>query len=164
MEYQKIVIGIAGFIFIITMMIFWIFSNEQSKYYPPAMSNCPTGWKVDMSGNCIIPTDGTNLGNLNGKGRRIFRNSDGTITYDTSKGGTLINDKNGFPILAYTGFGSNTKFPNFPAGYNIKTPDKNIVDFTAEGWSKYGSVLCANHEWAIKNNIHWEGVSNYNQC
>ena len=164
MEYQKIVIGIAVFIFVITMIIFWYFSNEQSKYYPPVMSNCPTGWKVNMSGNCIIPTDETNLGNLIGKGKRIFRNSDGTISYDSTKGGTLINDEKGFPILAYTGFGSNTKFPNFPAGYDINTPDKNIVDFTDENWAKYGSVLCANHKWAVTNNIHWEGVSNYNHC
>lgn len=171
-DYYKLVIGVAVIIFLITIIFFWYFSNVKSQEFPPVMSNCPMNWSVNPDGTCNIPIDGVNLGNLNGKGRPIYKTvkSDSSnnekIYYSTypTKGGILLTDLYGNRILAYTGPGSSSKFPNFPGGYDINYPEKNIVDFTTSDWSKYGSTLCANHEWAVKNNINWEGVSNYNHC
>ena len=166
MDYYKIVIGIATFIFIFTMIFFWYFSNVEIKVFPPTMSNCPTGWKVNTDGTCNIPTDGTNMGNLYGKGMPIYKNvsKDGTVIYtkNSTNGGIKLTDVNGNLILAYTG--KSSKFPNFPGGYDVTHPEHNVVDFNREDWAKTESVLCANHKWAVMNNIHWEGVSNYNHC
>jgi hypothetical protein len=171
-DFYKLVIGVAFLVFFLTMTLFWFFSKKKSDEFPPTMSNCPTGWSVNTDGTCNIPTNGTNLGNLAGKGVPIYKlvsedqDNNQTITYSTDprKGGNILTDVYGNKIVAYTGPGSNTIFPNFPGGYDITHPEKNIVDFTANNWSKYESVLCANYKWAIKNNIHWEGVTNYNHC
>jgi hypothetical protein len=168
MEYYKIVIGIAFIIFFITIILFWYLNYMPSKEYPPIMANCPNGWTVNLDGTCNIPTDGTNMGNLYDKGNLVYKNisKNGNISYslDSNGGGVLFKDKNGNPIFGYTGPGSNTRFPDFPAGYDINHPEKNIVNFTSEDWSAYGSTLCENRKWAIKNNIQWEGVTNYNHC
>jgi hypothetical protein len=160
-EYRKIVVGIAVFIFILTMIVFWFLSPVKSKIFPPVISDCPTGWPLTQDGSCNIPTDGMNIGNLKGKGVPIYKkiNSDGTVTYSTDKnnGGVIFTDQYGKPVLAYTE-------KEFPAGYDVNNPQYNVVNFTDIGWSSFGSTLCANREWAIQNNIVWEGVSNFNHC
>ena len=171
-DYHKIVIGVATIVFIITMGFFWVFSKKESTEFPPTMSNCPAGWLVNPDGTCNIPVDGTNLGNLLGKGRPIYKfisyddSNNEIMTYNTNpvKGGVILTDIYGNKVMAYTGPGSNTIFPDFPGGYDITHPEKSIVDFTASNWSKYESVLCSNYKWAVKNNINWEGVTNYNHC
>lgn len=164
-EYRKIVIGIAAFIFLLTMFVFWLLSPVASKVYPPVVSDCPTGWTLNKDGTCNIPTNGMNMGNLAKKGVTIYKkyNRDGTITYSTNSkdGGIVLKDVYGNRILAYTGGSPNS---DFPAGYDASNPQLNVVNFNDLGWSSYGSGLCANHQWAVKNNISWEGVSNFNQC
>lgn len=164
-EYKTIVVGIAIFIFILTMIIFWFLSPNPSKIYPPVISDCPTGWVLNQDGTCNIPTNGINMGNLEGKGIPIYKknNEDGTVTYSTNSkdGGIVLTDIYGNKILAYTGGSINS---HFPAGYDVKNPQLNTVNFNHLGWSTYGSSLCANFKWTTKNNIVWEGVSNYNHC
>jgi len=158
-SYQKIVIGIAGIIFFITMVIFWYLTPEMNKVYPPVMSNCPTGWSVNDDGTCNIPPKGgTNLGNLVGLPVHVVIR-DGTVVYTTNPkaGGIILKDRYGNEILGYSK-------KEIPAGYNVNTPQIPVVDFTTNDWGQYGSVLCANYDWAVKNNIEWEGITNYNQC
>jgi len=39
------------------------------------------------------------------------------------------------------------------------------IDFTNSGWASKGvSAICAQKNWAIQNNILWDGVTNYNNC
>jgi len=143
------------------MGIFWFFLPSLNTVFPPVMSNCPKGWSVNNDGTCNIPPQGSlNLGNLRGK--PIYSITSGGITTystDPNKGGTLQKDIYGKNILAYTK-------TDFPGGYDItnlgtKTP---VVDFTAPEWGETESVLCGNFQWATKNNIEWEGITNYNQC
>ena len=51
---------------------------------------------------------------------------------------------------------------------NQKPPySHNGISFSINNalWSSVGqSTICAQREWAIKNHIVWDGVSNYNQC
>ena len=170
-DYYKIVIIVAVSVFIFTMVFFWFFSNVGSDEFPPTMSNCPRSWTVNMDGTCNIPVDGTNMGNLYGKGRPVYKSvtrddsNNEIYTYSTNpKKGSLLKDMYGNIIMGYTGPGSNTKFPHFQGGYDITRPEKSVVDFTAKEWGSYGSTLCSNRTWAVKNNINWEGVSNYNHC
>jgi hypothetical protein len=40
-----------------------------------------------------------------------------------------------------------------------------IIDFGNNGWERNGkSKLCNQKDWANKNDIQWDGVSNYNGC
>jgi hypothetical protein len=166
MDYYNIVIITAVNVFICTMIIFWYYSNVKSDEFPPVMTNCPLNCIVNPVGTCTIPIVGVNIGNL--KGQTMYKKllADGTVTYTMypTYGSTKYTDNYGNPYLAYTGSTSGVKFPDFPAGYDANTPEKNIVDFRLDEWSENGNVLCANHDWAVKHNIYWEGVSNYNRC
>jgi hypothetical protein len=43
--------------------------------------------------------------------------------------------------------------------------NSSYISFTDSGWTKGGvSAICGQKLWAIKNNITWDGVSNYNKC
>ena len=157
--YQQIIISIACFIFFITMGIFWYFTPKQTTVYPPVMSNCPTGWTINENGTCNIPSQGMmNLGNLNGKS--IYKlTSGGVTTYSTdpTSGGMVLKDIYGRNILGYTK-------NDIPGGYDVSNIQTPVIDFTSQQWGQYGSVLCANYNWATKHNIEWEGITNYNQC
>lgn len=159
LSYQQIVIGIACFIFFITMCVFWYFTPKLTTVYPPVMSNCPTGWKLNPDGTCNIPPKGgMNLGNLNGK--PVYKLTSGGITTystDPNSGGILLKDIYGNTILGYTK-------KDIPGGYDTSKIQTPVIDFTSQEWGQYGSVLCANYNWATKHNIEWEGVTNYNQC
>jgi len=141
------------------MVIFWYITPGVNTVYPPVMSNCPVGWYVNQDGTCNIPPKGSkNLGNL--QGVPVYKIiSEGNIKYttDANSGGILLTDKNANTILAYTKL-------QIPAGYDIENIQNPVIDFTDNNWGQYGSVLCANYDWAMKNNIEWEGVTNYNQC
>jgi hypothetical protein len=159
LSYQQIVIIIAIFIFIITMIIFLVLIPGEPRIYPPVMSNCPKGWKVNSNGTCNIPPKGgLNLGNL--YGLPIYKslvNGNPKFSTDPKSGGTIHTDIYGNKILAYTS-------RDIPAGYDTLNPQLAVVDFESLNWSRYGSTLCANRNWAIKHNIEWEGVTNYNNC
>jgi len=159
LNYHQIVIGVAIFIFVLMMVIFWIITPSINTVYPPVMSNCPTGWSVNMNGTCNIPPEGgRNIGNLKGSPvYRIVRKGVVTYTTDATSGGMVLKDRYGNIILGYTK-------DDFPAGYDVSNIQIPVVDFTDNKWGQYGSVLCANYDWAMKKNIEWEGVTNYNQC
>jgi hypothetical protein len=160
LSYEQIVIIVAVFVFILTMLLFWFLTPTESKVYPPVMSNCPTGWSVNRTGTCNIPPEGgLNLGNLYGVPIYTVTDSNGkpTFTTDASSGGVILTDIYGNNILAYTA-------DDIPAGYDTTKPQLAVVNFESPKWSDYGSTLCANRDWAIKHNIEWEGVTNFNQC
>lgn len=159
LNYQEIVIWIAIIIFIITMGIFWFFLPNLNTVYPPVMSNCPKGWKVNDDGTCNIPPKGgMNLGNLNGKPIYVTTSGDKTnYSTETDTNSMVLKDMYGNMILGYNKL-------DFPGGYDISNIKNPIVDFTAAEWGDTGSVLCANFQWATKNNIEWDGITNYNQC
>lgn len=167
-NYYNIVIIVAVSVFLVTMILFWYYTNPKPDEYPPVMTNCPLNWKVNPDGRCTIPIDGVNIGHLKDNGQMLYKKiaNDGTVSYTKYPiyGSVKYTDTYGNPFLAYTGPNSGVKFPDFPAGYDANRPENNIVDFRDDGWSTTGSVLCANHDWAVKHNIYWEGVSNYNHC
>jgi hypothetical protein len=49
----------------------------------------------------------------------------------------------------------------------IYTPGygSGVINFNDSLWGSIGkTTLCAKKNWATKNNIAWDGVSNYNSC
>ena len=48
-------------------------------------------------------------------------------------------------------------------GYDSTT---GVINFNDAGWSGFAgkSQQCAIHDWAVSNEISWDGVSNFNGC
>jgi len=120
--------------------------------FPPVKNTCPDLWTADSTGKCIIPANATgevgstgpfdvnkNIGSLN------KLEPDGTIIYDPAtcaNAGTCINGYS--PAIGGT-----------PAN----------IDFNDTTWEAEGKISdCAKSVWAIEKGIHWDGISNYNQC
>jgi hypothetical protein len=120
--------------------------------FPPVKNTCPDLWTADSTGKCIIPANvnGTagstgpfdvnkNIGTLN------KLESDGTSIYDPATcvvAGTCIN-------------GYSEAIAGTPAN----------IDFNDTTWEAEGkSSDCAKLSWAKTHSIHWDGISNYNQC
>ena len=66
-------------------------------------------------------------------------------------------DGDGNEVLAYTKL-------DIPYGYDILSPNKNRIYFHTNDWSTSGSSRCAHRAWAKRNNIVWDGVTNFNLC
>ncbi len=48
---------------------------------------------------------------------------------------------------------------------SLVTATSNKFDPNHAGWTSSGkTAICAQKKWANKNNILWDGVSNYNSC
>jgi hypothetical protein len=121
--------------------------------FPPVKNTCPDLWTADSNGNCIIPVNAgvgaigstgpfdvnKNIGTLN------KLETDGTIIYDPATcavAGTCIN-------------GYSEAIAGTPAN----------IDFNDTTWEAEGkSSDCAKSSWANTHGIHWDGISNYNQC
>ena len=138
----------------------------MNTMYPPVSTDCPDYWTVNADGTCNIPTNGKNLGTLNGQ--EIYKYTLGgkerysyLSEYDpgsstgTIKGTLYTNEQN--KVLGYYK-------SEIPSGYNESTPQMNWVDFNDPGWSVNGTSECAISKWAKINNIAWDGLTNYNQC
>jgi len=63
--YNVLLVSIVIFLITLIYVGFYIYFNRNLKNdEPPTMNACPDYWKVDPNGNCIIPTNGTNMGSL----------------------------------------------------------------------------------------------------
>jgi hypothetical protein len=127
MYFKVIVVVIALVILILYLTIIGTqisYANSRS-IYPPIKNQCPDNWRMDASGNCMIPSPGSGLcGNI-----------------------TNCN------------FGS-TK----PQTYGILGGGDRI-NFADTAWVQNGSsAQCSQRSWANSLGIHWDTVTNYNQC
>ena len=143
-----------------------IFYSGKSRLFPPDMTPCPDGWKLNPDGTCQIPAPGptANLGNLANTGRKIYiyDNIQGKSNYsylpkyyDIATDETYIGRIDPRLPLGYY----NTDIPN---GYDIENPHLGKVNFADFGWSSYGDPYCAIKKWTKSQNIQWDGLSSYN--
>lgn len=43
--------------------------------------------------------------------------------------------------------------------------NNNVINFNDQKWSENGATAtCNQNEWANKNSIQWDGISNFNGC
>lgn len=85
--------------------------NQSTAPYPPVSNTCPDMWAVDSNGNCIIPTNGNNLGSYSAS------IANGTNTPGLVSGANLINPND--PAWA-SGKGSICSKQNWAKTYNIQ--------------------------------------------
>uniref|UniRef100_A0A6C0HZZ9 Uncharacterized protein n=1 Tax=viral metagenome TaxID=1070528 RepID=A0A6C0HZZ9_9ZZZZ len=76
MKFDILVIIIALFILVITLIIVFFNLPKYNPPFPRALTNCPDYWQVNpTTGNCIIPSEdikNANIGNLRNKGTPIY--------------------------------------------------------------------------------------------
>ena len=67
-----------------------------------------------------------------------------------------------FCKLSSTNTGNLITIPTDTPGYSN---DKSGFDYTSPYWAGNGlTSTCGKKEWAVKHNIVWDGISNYNSC
>lgn len=154
-----------------------IYLFEEPKTYPPDFTDCPDFWKVKPDGTCKIPhPNGKNIGNLKENAQEIFLYTyaaDGK--HDES---TLDNSMNSY-LSKYNGEASSDPIKgieeqkgvvygyyhsDIPHGYDSTNPKNDSINFQDPGWALFGDPYCEIQRWAIRHNIQWDGILNYNKC
>lgn len=136
MDFYGIVIAVAivMFILLLTLMGVLISRSTSTRVFPPTMGSCPDYWSVDSSGNCHFPST------PNAVNRGLYANKN-------INGSTDKNVLNSAP------------YPNTTKGLSWTFDPKD------SRWASASkTAVCAQRDWAIKHNIVWDGISNYNSC
>jgi hypothetical protein len=173
--------------FVISFIILFLLILFVSLYlytppntYPPDFTDCPDFWKVNPDGTCEIPhPNDENMGLLKDNYQEIYRydfednptektsylskynilpedddDEDNILPEDGTKEGTQI----------YQGVKYGYYKSDIPHGYDPNNPTTNSIDFNDGGWALYGDPYCEMRRWAIRQNIQWDGIINYNKC
>lgn len=160
------VIIVASIIFVITLLYFITQYGEMNKIYPPVATDCPDYWTVNKDGTCNIPTDGNNLGTLNGQEIYTYIINNATV-YSYLPQYYSIVDKALLDGTLYKVNGNNVigyYKSDIPAGYNPSLPQNNRIDFNDPSWALGGTSECGISKWAKIHNVAWDGMTNYNVC
>lgn len=185
--FHIIIISVASVVLIATSLLMYSQYGTKNPFFPPVSVNCPDYWELNSDGKCVIPKDGTNMGNIEGNqiyeyeimvNPRKNQSTKGSTNMDAMQQNNQMNTEKKYSLLPkiYNKFrkkeqhgilynenlGYYTK--DFPHGYDEKNPQKNVVDFNHVDWNIYGSGLCEKQKWANVHNIAWDGVSNFNHC
>lgn len=171
---------IIAFLFLVGLLsytaIIEYLSSEPDKF-PGDMTSCPDYWKIDVSGNCIIPLPGSspnNVGELsksqeipyplyqyyenNNRNKPIGRNYLEKYNENVStrvKPGTLLTQE----VYRYN------IDRDIPAGYDLKNP--GVINFKDPQWAMkplnkgFGDPYCGIGEWAKINRIEWDSINAY---
>lgn len=130
-----LVVAVVFLLMILTVMGVMMQSQNKSTVYPPTMNTCPDYWTEDASGNCTRPS-----------GSNAINQGDYYVAASGSTGASLR------PLS------TGTIGPPYAS-------DANTFDPANKSWTLTGkTAICAKRDWAVKHNIVWDGVSNYNNC
>jgi hypothetical protein len=53
---------------------------------------------------------------------------------------------------------------DIPHGYDSTNPKNDSINFQDPGWALFGDPYCEIQRWAIRHNIQWDGILNYDKC
>jgi len=137
--FQITVLVVAAIILILIFSTVGILTkySTSDKAYPPIENTCPDYWGVDANGNCIIPP-----------------------TYTSLNVGHIYSATSPYPINLTNDRLVTEKI--YTPGYDSANANINFNDAL---WGSIGKTpLCAKKDWSTKNEIAWDGVSNYNSC
>lgn len=164
-----------GLILFVSLTLF-----EEEKVYPPDFTDCPDYWKVNPDGTCQIPhPNSINMGTLKYKSEEIYKynfDASGNVTESSDSQNPSYNsylskyNSNKVGNIKKTGIEqeSGVKYgyyqSDIPHGYDMTNPMNDSIDFRDPGWALYGDPYCEIRRWAIRHNIQWDGILNYNKC
>lgn len=136
--FQITVLGVAVAILIIILAVFGVMMAKHKKnlIYPPTSLPCPNYWLRNSDGTCMIP--------IAPEAPRGMTGQPQYVPVNLGKWDKKTYNEKPLPGLDATGLN---------------------VDFNSTAWgTNAGSATCAKRDWANKNKILWDGVSNYNGC
>lgn len=176
------ILTIASIIFIISLATIGVIMQKGARggTFPPFASNCPDGWDSiagqpiktitgSVTGTILTTTETITLGTIiSGDGI-----PSGTTIVSTTNGGYNISNA---PINSTMSGNISLIAPNTldnawytcvaPAEVNAKTT--GVVTWNDTGryisYDDATASICDKRLWTAKNNVLWDGVSNYNSC
>jgi len=156
--FHILTIVIATIVFSGLFIYLYIKLREKDTTYTPVISNCPDFWKIDSSGNCIIPTSGKNIGNLE---------SNPIYYYNTFSDSKLTKGYSFLPEMKYNGM-MYKGIPSEKRGYTkmdipdgLDPSDPTYINFNDIGWSSDGDTYCKMQHWSNMHGIQWDGIKQY---
>ena len=178
------VLTIASIIFIISLATIGVVMQKGARggAFPPFASNCPDGWD-SIAGQPIKTITGSVTGTLLASTETITNGTiisaigipSGTTIVSTISGGYNISNA---PINSTMSGTLSLITPNpegkswytcvAPAGIPTSTTSTGTIAWNSAG--KYISYddatasICDKRLWTARNNVLWDGVSNYNSC
>lgn len=135
-----ILVMIVFLILILTVIGILMAKKSNNLVYPPVANQCPDFWTFDGS-NCIVPNKG------------VYKNGDTTIYKDDPDANNVLNGLSSVTVI---------NSENTP-GFKVERKNNQAqlkINFNDSGWAG----TCGQKQWANKNNIVWDGISNYNTC
>lgn len=170
--YYKTILKIAlVFLIIVTSYLYYIYPTYPS-IYPPVKSDCPDYWdsiQVEDKNMCLAPSDNTekNIGNLFENNKMNFDwkyyiiENNLNIANDENTAWNHYNKNKNDTHLKFR-FNGSYRIPGYS---NELGPESAYVNFNDDYWNtSMESKDCKYKLWSNKNNIEWEGISNYNRC
>jgi hypothetical protein len=149
--YTYVSIG-AVVILVLVLIAFGVMMSQlhSTDLFPPTYQKCPDMWVVDdTTGGCVIPKDNSskNRGKLNARDAIPYATTssgDGTLAANST-------DDKPYVLLDNTSTGTNAV---------LKLNDSNIIS------QLYPAISdrCSKKQWALTNEVIWDGVTNYNAC
>ena len=119
--------------------------------------------------------NGKNIGNLKENAQEIFLytydisgNHNDESTLDNSMNSYLSKYENGGPLIPgieeQKGVVYGYYHSDIPHGYDSTNPKNDSINFQDPGWALFGDPYCEIQRWAIRHNIQWDGILNYDKC
>ena len=138
--FYLIVLAIATIVFILVLLFFGLMMQKGNvnQVYPPVANTCPDMWPIVDGSNCRIPWDS------------------GVDEPDINKGGKEWDEvAKSLTDANINVFKASTTTGNSKTAFSPADPK----------WSAGGlTPVCEQKKWANKNNILWDGISNFNGC
>jgi hypothetical protein len=144
--FYLIVLAIATIVLILLLTFIGLMMKKQntSDVFPPVANTCPDGWTYDAVSNaCLFGQD--NYG----------YNSAGTAYVKTDAYKVFDNLRDNSANIIYRVDATNAGIKGFKLDPVNGAPIWNTGGLTS---------LCSQKSWANKNQLLWDGVSNYNSC
>lgn len=142
-SFQTITIVIALILLVIILgylgyMMSYYGKGNKIVEFPTKQNICPDRWKVNLDGHCVVPLSTE-------------------PNYKSFAAAGLT------PATAWTVDCSSTTQLASDGCSDVQTPIS--FDPLHTSWTAGGKTsICTKKEWANKNGILWDGVSNYTKC
>jgi hypothetical protein len=138
-----ILVLIVFLIIVLTVIGILLGKTTNSLVFPPVANQCPDYWTYDGS-FCVVPNQG--VLDPSDPLKKTWKDKDRNVLNGVSGGIKSL---------------STVNTPGLVIDSDMAKKLQTLkVNFKDSGWTG----VCAQKQWAQKNNVAWDGVSNYNSC